>query len=188
MTHISVDSLHTCSAADEHDLFSPSICRWRERDGGRASTVEATTRPALTAQRHDRQQGFHQALHSSLSRCFNLPDFRIPGPIPAPGSFLGDPKHSRPPLSASGHVSAPGLCVEVPVLLLAIQEKRPRPTREAATQAAGFPNNGASLCTPRPNRWQPNRRRGAFIHYADLAAHMVMLDIEARRGRHGRGE
>ena len=44
---VSVHFSHACSAADEHDLFSPSICRWRERDGGAASGVEAAGRGIL---------------------------------------------------------------------------------------------------------------------------------------------
>src|SRR5450432_3979368 len=32
---VSVHFSHTCSAADEHDLFSPSMCRWRDRNDER---------------------------------------------------------------------------------------------------------------------------------------------------------
>ena len=46
-THVVSHFSHTCSAADEHDLFSPSICGWRERDGERSPTVDATGRGVL---------------------------------------------------------------------------------------------------------------------------------------------
>jgi hypothetical protein len=44
---VSVHFSHTCSAATEHDLFSLSICKWGERDGGREGNVEAPRRSIL---------------------------------------------------------------------------------------------------------------------------------------------
>jgi hypothetical protein len=46
---VSVHFSHTCFAGDERDLFSSSICRWRERDGGEASSVDAPERRVLAS-------------------------------------------------------------------------------------------------------------------------------------------
>jgi hypothetical protein len=46
---VSVHFSHACFAGDERDLFSSSICRWRERDGGEASSVDAPERRVLAS-------------------------------------------------------------------------------------------------------------------------------------------